>query len=81
MYLFFPGRPLCRSTCPHCYSPQAVIVLSDGLRLRQSEGFPLGPGDLLHLVCVLLDLVVQHQHKGTAHASDHIGPGTLEEGF
>lgn len=33
------------------------------------------------LICVLLDLVVQHQHKCAAHASDHVGPGTLEEGF
>lgn len=33
------------------------------------------------LVCVLLDLVVQHQHKSSAHASDHVRPGTLEEGF
>lgn len=33
------------------------------------------------LMWVFLDLVVQHQHKGAAHASDHVGPGTLEEGF
>lgn len=26
------------------------------------------------------DLIVQHQHKGTAHASQHIGPGAFEEG-
>lgn len=32
-------------------------------------------------LCELLDLVVQHQYKGTTHASDHIGPGALEEGF
>lgn len=33
------------------------------------------------LICELLDLVVQNQHEGAAHASDHVGPGTLEEGF
>lgn len=33
------------------------------------------------LLCVLLDLIVQHQHKGTTHASDHVGPGSLEEGL
>lgn len=33
------------------------------------------------LICELLDLVVEHQYKGSAHASDHVGPGTLEEGF
>lgn len=33
------------------------------------------------LLCELLDLVVQHQHKGAAHAPDHVGPSTLEEGF
>lgn len=26
-----------------------------------------------------LQLIVQHQHKGAAHASEHIGPGSLEE--
>lgn len=25
------------------------------------------------------DLIIQHQHKGTAHASQYIGPGTFEE--
>lgn len=35
----------------------------------------------LSLICELLDLVVQHQHEGAAHAPDYVGPGTLEEGF
>ena len=30
---------------------------------------------------VLLDLVVQHQHEGPAHAPDHVGPRPLEEGL
>lgn len=29
----------------------------------------------------LLQLVVQHQHKGAAHASEHVGPRSLEEGL
>lgn len=32
-------------------------------------------------LCVLLDLVVEHQDEGATHASDHVGPGPLEEGF
>lgn len=32
------------------------------------------------LVGELLDLIIQDQHKGTTHPSDHIGPGPLEEG-
>lgn len=27
----------------------------------------------------LLQLIIQHQHKGTAHASKNVGQGTLEE--
>lgn len=27
----------------------------------------------------LLQLIVQDQHKGTTHASENIGPGSLEE--
>lgn len=28
-----------------------------------------------------LELVVQDEHKGAAHASEHVRPGTLEEGL
>jgi len=28
-----------------------------------------------------LQLIIQDKHKGTAHASEHIGPGSLEEGL
>lgn len=31
-------------------------------------------------LCELLDLVVQHQHEGATHASEHVGPGALKEG-
>ena len=27
----------------------------------------------------LLDLVIQDQHESTAHASEHVRPGSLEE--
>lgn len=29
----------------------------------------------------LLELVIQHQDEGSTHASEHIGPGALEEGL
>lgn len=40
------------------------------------DGIDMMDGECL---CVLLDLVIQNQHKCAAHASEHIGPGTLEE--
>lgn len=78
VYLLSLGLQKC--TCPHCNASEAVITLSHEVRLKQSEGFPWGLERLVSLVCVLLDLIVQHQHKGTTHASDHVWPGTFEEG-
>jgi len=42
------------------------------------DGIDMMDGECL---CVLLDLIIQNQHEGAAHASEHIGPGTLEESF
>lgn len=28
-----------------------------------------------------LQLIVQHKHESTADASEHVGPGSFEEGF
>lgn len=75
----FPG--LQKTTCPHCNSSQAGITLITTIKTYIKWRVSLGTGRLERLFCELLDLVVQHQHEGTTHSSDHVGPGTLEEGF
>ncbi len=67
----------------HDLSPPLGQLGEVHLRHTQRLGVSFGGIDMMdgECLCVLLYLVVQDQHKSATHASEHVGPGTLEESF